>query len=67
MSPDLRSFLTIVHLHYSRNRGVDYYAQKLGLDPEVLDRTCKKELGISAQEVVKDKFDAKYGRTRNIN
>lgn len=64
MSPNLRrnryvdSFYNLVHAHYRKSHTIQHYANELCLTPNYLNELVKREMRISAKQVIQNKLMA---------
>ena len=56
MSPQLKELLELVNSNYSSHHRAAFYARRIGLAPDTLNRLCRNELGINVRQVVAGKI-----------
>ncbi len=49
-------FLKLVHAGFDKNHTVKYYAEKLNLTPNYLNELSKRDIGISAKQVIQNRL-----------
>ncbi|OVZ61297.1 hypothetical protein CDO44_06580 [Pigmentiphaga sp. NML080357] len=52
----LHRFKTLLNRSFREQRGISYYAERLGITPTQLNRICRDELGLSALGVINDRL-----------